>query len=190
MLSFKASTCLAPGDCGVLIPVLARSSCGPGQVTFEKEGIHQVPRGPAPSAIGCKTILSSNWSRGSWRGLWVMLSQLRAPTRGASCWGGLVFPPHTALWVSGEGYKPSKSFQGLCSLTLEPSWRASIQRKYRCVFSPSRFGFKAVGHQLFLPSGFTSMFWAGLADPFSDAQRYSLVCHLLSQTDEIFFLGL
>lgn len=69
VLSFKVSTCLAPGDRGALIPVLARSFCGPGQVTSSsEEGIHQVPHGPAEMAVGCKTILSSNGRRGRLEG--------------------------------------------------------------------------------------------------------------------------
>lgn len=116
VLSFKASTCLAPGDCGALIPVPAQFFCGPGQVTSSsEEGIHQVPHGPAEMAKGCKTILSSNGRRGRLEALSAVLSQLPATAPEVlvlrHSWGGL-------LW---ESRKPVTLFEGLYSHSLGPS---------------------------------------------------------------------
>lgn len=113
VLSFKASTCLAPGDCRVLIPVLAQSFCGPGQVTSSsEEGIHQVPRGLAEAAAGCKTILGSK--RG-WRGPSAVRGQLRAVAQ--SCWCGDTAPGGHCARAASSG----RLFRGLGWLVLAPA---------------------------------------------------------------------
>lgn len=114
-----------------------------------------------------------------WRGLSAALSQLPATAPEVLVlrhgWGRL-------LWVTVGG------LQALVSRLTLPLTRAililkSLGAKYRHIFSPSRF--TAVWHQLL--SGFTGVVWAGLANPLSGAQHFSLVCHLLPLTSEIFF---
>lgn len=181
MLSFKASTCLAPGDCGALIPVLAQSFCGPGQVTSSsEEGIHQVPHGPAEMAKGCKTILSSNGRRGRLEGLSAVLSQLPATAPEVLVlrqgWGGL-------LWVTVRRLQASN----LVSRPMLPLTRAilkSLGAKYRQIFSPSSLVLQLCDTSYCQT---LQVVRAGLANPLSGAQHFSLVCHSLPLTSEIFF---